>query len=189
MIQLAAKLDSEYRSLRKRFEDTVESPLRDAYAKVAAAQFAALGDTVYPDATFTLRLSFGQIKSFTDAGEKTPAFTTFSGIYKRAAERHGQDGFELPESWIKAKDKLHPETPFNFICTADIIGGNSGSPVVNTSGEVVGLIFDGNLGSLVSNYVYNDTTGRSVAVDSRGIIEALRTVYGAEGLAGEITGK
>jgi hypothetical protein len=189
MIQLAVKLDPESRSLRKRFEDTVESPLRDAYAKVAAARFSAFGESVYPDATFTLRLSFGRISGYTDAGEKVPAFTTFSGLYKRAAERKGQEGFELPESWIKAKDTLHPDTPFNFICTADIIGGNSGSPIVNVRGEVVGLIFDGNIDSLVGNFVYNDTTGRSVGVDSRGMIEAIRTVYGADGLADEMTGK
>ncbi len=189
MILLAKMLDPESRSLRKRYEDTVESPLRAAYAKVGAARFAALGDTVYPDATFTLRLSFGQVKGFTDAGETTPAFTMMKGVYQRAAERKGQEGFALPESWIKAKEKLHGETPFNFMCTADIIGGNSGSPVVNTRGEVVGLIFDGNLGSLVGNFVYNDATGRSVAVDSRGLIEAIRTVYGAEGLAAEMTGK
>ncbi len=188
MILLAATLDPEARALRKRFEDTVESPLRDAYAKVAAARFAALGDSVYPDATFTLRLAFGPIKSFTDGAEKIPAFTTLAGAYQRATERKGQEGFTLPESWIKAKDKLNLATPFNFICTADIIGGNSGSPVINTRGEVVGLIFDGNIG-LVGNYVYNDTTGRSVAVDSRGLIEAIRTVYGAGGLANEITGK
>ena len=189
MILLAKMLDPESRSLRKRFEDTVESPLRDAYAKVGAARFATLGDTVYPDATFTLRLSFGQVKGFTDAGETTPAFTKMAGVYQRAAERKGQEGFVLPESWIKQKEKLHGETPLNFMCTADIIGGNSGSPVVNTRGEVVGLIFDGNLGSLVGNFVYNDATGRSVAVDSRGLIEAIRAVYGAEGLASEMTGK
>jgi hypothetical protein len=189
MVQLAVTLDPEARTLRKRFEDSVESPLRDAYAKVAAARFAALGDSVYPDATFTLRLAFGPIKGFTDGAEKVPAFTTFAGAFQRAAERKGQEGFALPESWIKAKDKLHLDTPFNFICTADIIGGNSGSPVINASGEVVGLIFDGNIGSLVGNFVYNDTTGRSVAVDSRALIEAIRTVYGAEGLASEITGK
>jgi hypothetical protein len=188
MIQLAIALDPESRQLRKRFEDTVESPLRDAYAKVGAARFAALGDSVYPDATFTLRLSFGQIKSISDAGEKAPAFTTFAGLYQRAAERKGQEGFELPQKWLDAKSKLNMDTPFNFICTADIIGGNSGSPIVNTRGEVVGLIFDGNLGSLVGDFVFNDKTGRAVGVDSRGMIEAIRTIYGADGLADEMTG-
>ncbi len=189
MIQLALALDPESRELRKKFEDTVESPLREAYARIGAAKFAIEGDSVYPDATFTLRLAFGPIKSFTDAGEKVPAFTTFDGLYKRAAERKGQEGFEIPAKWESAKGKLDLKTPFNFICTADIIGGNSGSPIVNTKGEVVGLIFDGNIHSLVGNFVYNEETGRAVGVDSRGLIEAIRTVYGAEGLVKELMGK
>lgn len=189
MILLARALDPEARALRTQFEDTVESPLRDAYSKVAAAQFAALGDSVYPDATFTLRLAFGTVKGWTRAGEHIPAHTVLSGLYQRAAERKGQEGFELPHSWIAAKDKLNPATPFNFVCTADIIGGNSGSPVVNTSGEVVGLIFDGNLDSLVGDFVYDERANRAVAVDSRALIEAIRIVYGAEGLAAEITAK
>ncbi len=189
MVQLAASLDAESRSLRKRYEDTIEAPLRDAYAKVAAAQFAAFGDTVYPDATFTLRLAFGTVKGWTEAGQTIPSHTVFSGLYQRAAERKGQEGFVLPPTWIKAKDKLNPSTPFNFVCDADIIGGNSGSPIVNKQGELVGLIFDGNLGSLPGAFVFDDRTNRAVAVDSRALIEAIRTVYGANGMVNEITGK
>jgi hypothetical protein len=189
MIILARQLDPESRDLRKRYEDTIEAPLEDAYAKVAAARFAILGDTVYPDATFTLRLSYGQIKGWQDAGETVPAFTTFSGVFQRANERKGQEGFDVPASWLKAKDKLSPSTPFNFVCTADIIGGNSGSPVVNKNGELVGLIFDGNLASLAGDFVYDGRANRAVAVDSRALLEAIRTVYGAEGLVNEITGK
>jgi hypothetical protein len=189
LIALAKKLDPESRKLRTRFEDTIEAPLRDAYAKIAAAQFAAFGDTVYPDATFTLRLAFGTVKGWSEAGETIPSRTIFSGLYQRAAERKGQEGFDLPPSWIKAQAKLNPNTPFNFVCDADIIGGNSGSPVVNKNGEVVGLIFDGNLGSLPGAFVFDDRTNRSVAVDSRALIEALRTVYGADGLVSEITSK
>ncbi len=189
MIILALTLDPGSRALRKQFEDTVESPLRDAYASVAAARFAALGDSVYPDATFTLRLSFGQLKGFSSGGETVPAFTTLAGTYTRAEERKGQEGFELPATWIKAKDKLNLATPFNFVCTADIIGGNSGSPIINAKGEVVGLVFDGNVASLVGNFVYDITANRAVGVDSRGMIEAIRKVYGADGLADEITKK
>jgi hypothetical protein len=117
-----------------------------------------------------------------------PAFTSFAGLYQRAAERRGQEGFELPPSWIRAKDRLSPGTPFNFVCTADIIGGNSGSPVVNREGQLVGLIFDGNLPSLVGDFVYDVRANRAVAVDSRALVEAIRVVYGADGLAKEITG-
>ncbi|HVU64095.1 MAG TPA: S46 family peptidase [Phycisphaerales bacterium] len=191
MIQLARALDPESRALRKRYEDTVEAPLEDAYARVSAARFAIFGDSVYPDATFTLRITFGQIKGWIEAGEMegaVPAFTSFAGLYQRAAERRGQEGFELPPSWIRAKDRLSPGTPFNFVCTADIIGGNSGSPVVNREGQLVGLIFDGNLPSLVGDFVYDVRANRAVAVDSRALVEAIRVVYGADGLAKEITG-
>ncbi len=189
MVRLAIALDPESRELRKKFEDAVESPLREAYSKIGAAKFAIQGDSVYPDATFTLRLSFGPIKGFVDAGEKVPAFTTFAGLYERGAQRKGQEGFEIPQKWLDAKGKLDLKTPFNFVCTADIIGGNSGSPIVNARGEVVGLVFDGNIHSLVGNYVYNQESGRAVGVDSRGLIEAIRTVYGADALVRELTGK
>lgn len=189
MIQLALLLDKESRELRKKFEDTVESPLRDAYAKVGAARFSVLGDSVYPDATFTLRLSYGPIKGYTEAGQSVPAFTNFAGLYERYESRKGQEGFELPPSWLGAKGKLDMKVPFNFVCTADIIGGNSGSPIVNKQGEIVGLIFDGNIQSLVGNYVYDDQLGRAVAVDSRGMIEAFRSVYGAERLLSELMGR
>lgn len=188
MIQFVRKLDVEARRLRKRYEDEVESVERECYAKIAAAKFAIEGDDVYPDATFTLRMSFGPIRGYTDDDySSVPPFTTFAGMYDRFKLRRGAPPFDLPPRWLEAKDKLKLDTPFNFVCTADIIGGNSGSPVVNKGGEVVGLIFDGNIQSLVWDIVFTEVQGRAVAVDSRAIIESLRNVYGAGALADELT--
>jgi 8-oxo-dGTP pyrophosphatase MutT (NUDIX family) len=187
LIKLVAAIDPEARALRKKYEDEVESVERDSYAKIAAVRFAIEGDKAYPDATFTLRMSFGPVKGLTEDGKTTAPYTTFAGAFERAKERKGQEGFELPESWIKAKDKLPLETPFNFIFLGDIIGGNSGSPVVNRAGEVVGLIFDGNIHSLVGDLMYDPTLNRAVAVDSRGLMEALRSVYHADALVKELS--
>lgn len=186
MIDLARLLDAESRDLRTLYEDEVESVERDAYAKIAAAQFWAFGDKVYPDATFTLRLAYGTVKGSPQAPKP---FTDLAGLYQRAADREGQQDFDLPESWIAKKDALNLATPFNFTCTADIIGGNSGSPVVNAKGQIVGLIFDGNLDSLVGDVVYDDQNARAVAVDSRGLMEALTKIYDATSLVSELTAK
>lgn len=189
MLALVAALDPDARALRKRLEDEVESVERDAYSRIGAARFQARGDGVYPDATFTLRLAFGPIKGYAEEGRTVPAFTTLGGLFERATARRGEEGFQLPDSWMKARERLPADLPFNFVCTADIIGGNSGSPVVNSRGEVIGLIFDGNIHTLVGDVQYaNDGLGRAVAVDSRALVEALRTVYGANDLAAEITG-
>lgn len=184
LIILARDLDARTRELRKAFEDKVESVQRENYAKIAAARFAKFGNSVYPDATFTLRLSFGQVTGV--ARDSTPPFTTIGGTFTRAEERKGQEGFTLPPSWLKAKDKINPDIPFNLICTADIIGGNSGSPLVNARGEVVGLIFDGNIYSTVGDVFYDNQNARAVAVDSRGMVEALDKVYGATELLTEL---
>lgn len=189
LIRLAAALDSEARAFRKLHEDEVEGAERDAYAKIAAARFAALGERVYPDATFTLRMAFGPIKGYEEAGQTIPPFTTLGGAYQRMQERHSQPPFKLPQRWLDRKDKLDLNTPFNFVCTADIIGGNSGSPAINTKGEVIGLIFDGNLHSLIWDIAYTDEQGRAICVDSRAIIECLRKLYDAGALADEITRK
>ncbi len=186
MIKLAKDLDPEARALRKRYEDEIESAEREAYAKIAAAQFAINGEDAYPDATFTLRLAFGPVKGYKETGKDVPAFTDFAGMYQRATERKGQKGFELPKVWWDRKDKLDLKTPYNFVCTADIIGGNSGSPVVNTKGEVVGLIFDGNIQSLVLDIAYTEDQARAVSVDSRAMIEAMKKIYDAGPLAEEI---
>src|SRR5207244_3859645 len=128
-------------------------------------------------ATFTLRLAFGPIQGYKEAGKDVPAFTTLEGLYARSKEQENKGPFELPKRWEEKKASLDLKTPFNFVSTADIIGGNSGSPVVNKNGEVVGLIFDGNIQSLVLDFIYDDVEARAVSVDSRALIEALRKVY------------
>ncbi len=189
MLAFFKTFDAELRELRKRTEDTVDALERDGYAKIAQAKFAVEGDTVYPDATGTLRLTFGKIKGYEEDGKQVPAFTTIGGVYERAEQRKGEKEFTLPDSWIKHKNALDLKTPFNFVSTADIIGGNSGSPHVNAKGEVVGLIFDGNLYSLATDIAYDEKMGRALSVDSRAILEALRKIYDAGFLADELTGK
>ena len=189
VIVLARLLDPEARAVRKRYEDEVESVERTNYANIAAARFALQGEDGYPDATGTLRLAFGPVKGYQEGDRDIPPFTTFAGLYQRAAERHDQPPFKLPPRWRDRKDRLRFDTPFNLVCTADITGGNSGSPVVNKAGEVVGLIFDSNLQGLAWDIAYGDRQGRAVAVDSRAIIEALRKIYDADALADEITGR
>jgi hypothetical protein len=186
MIRLAADLDPEFRMWQKRYEDDVESVEKDAYAKIAAAHFAVNGEDAYPDATFTLRLAFGTVQGYAEDGRDVPPFTTFDGLYDRANARSGQPGFELPQRWIDRKGRLNLDTPFNFVCSADITGGNSGSPVINRDAELVGLVFDGNLHSLANGIAYSETQARAVAVDSRAIIEALRKVYKTRTLVDEI---
>ncbi|REK18231.1 MAG: S46 family peptidase [Planctomycetota bacterium] len=187
LIVLARTVDPTAREVRKKYEAGVEEPLRQAYAKIAQAKFAVEGTSTYPDATFTLRLAFGQVKGYEQQGEQIPPWTTMGGTYKHAEEHGSLPPFELPESWLKAKTKIDPATPFNFVSTADIIGGNSGSPVVNREGQIVGLIFDGNIQSLVLDFVYTDVEARAVSVHSASIVEALRKVYGANDLADELT--
>ncbi len=189
MVELAKALDPLARALRKRFETEVEEPKRQAYAAIAKARFAQDGENTYPDATFTLRLAFGQVKGFTEDGKAVPAFTKLGGLYERSKSQSNKGPFELPQKWLDKKAKLDLETPFNFVSTADIIGGNSGSPVVNAKGEVVGLIFDGNIQSLVLDFVFEQEQARAVSVDSRAIEHSLRRVYDADWLADELTGK
>ncbi len=189
MIQLAKLVDPPSRRIRQIVEQQVDEPQRQAYSKIANARFAIYGSDVYPDATFTLRLAFGEVKGYTEAGQKIPWDTTLGGTYEHATEHENKYPFELPAIWQERRARLNPATPFNFVSTADIIGGNSGSPVVNRQGELVGIIFDGNIESLVLDYIYKDQEARAVAVHSAGIIEALRKVYGADRLVGELTGK
>jgi hypothetical protein len=186
MIQLAVLVDPQARGLRKTYEDQVEEPLRQAYAKLAAARFAIYGTEVYPDATFTLRLAFGQVKGYTEQGKQIPPWTTFAGLYERTQEQGNVTPFALPQRWIDRKNQLNLKTPFNFVSTADIIGGNSGSPVVNRNNELVGIIFDGNIQSLVLDFIYTEQEARAVAVHSASILEALRKVYNADRIVKEI---
>jgi hypothetical protein len=189
MIEVARIVDQAARAIRKRMETEVEEPKRGAYSALAQARYAMDGDKVYPDATFSLRLAFGTVKGYKEDGKDVPAFTTMAGLYERSKEQHNKGPFELPKRWVERKDKIDLKTPFNFVCTADIIGGNSGSPVVNAKGEVIGLIFDGNIQSLVLDFIFDDTVGRAVSVDSRAIMESLRKVYDANDIADEILGK
>ncbi len=189
MIELTRLVDPAARTVRKRFENEVEEPKRQAHSALAKAKFAMDGDKVYPDATFTLRLAFGTVKGYKEDGKDVPPFTTMEGLYTRSAEQGNKGPFELPKRWIEKKDKLDLNTPFNFVCTADIIGGNSGSPVINRNAELVGIIFDGNIQSLVLDFIFDQETARAVSVDSRAIIEALRKVYDANDLVDELTGK
>jgi hypothetical protein len=188
LILLVRSLDDESRSLRKRYEEEVDAREKSAYAKIAAAKFAKYGEDLYPDATFTLRLSYGAVKGFRQDGKQVAPFTNVAGLYARGEERGNVYPFEVPKSWVDAKPKLNMNTPFDFVAACDIIGGNSGSPTINRAGEVVGLIFDGNIQSLVGNLIYDEESNRAVSVDSRVMIEALRVVYGMEELADEIVG-
>ena len=186
MIQLALLVDPPARRVRGVYEEKVQEPLRQAYAKIAGARFAAYGASAYPDATFTLRLAFGETKGYTERGKQVPWTTNIGGAYKHAADHGNREPYVLPKSWMDAKARLNPQTPFNFVSTADIIGGNSGSPVVNRAGEFVGIIFDGNIDSLVLDFIYTEERARAVAVHSAAITEALEKVYKASGLVAEL---
>jgi hypothetical protein len=186
MIVLARKLDPVRRELTKWLEDNVQSVEQRAGEQLGKARFAAFGKSTYPDATFTLRLSYGQVKGYPMNGTIAPPMTTMYGLYDRSASFGNTGAFELPQRYVEGRAKLDLSTPFNFVSSNDIIGGNSGSPVVNKNGEIVGLIFDGNIESLVGDFVYEGETNRAVAVHTAAITEALRKIYGAENLANEL---
>ena len=185
LIGLAQTLQNEYRSIRTENEELQERE-RQAYAKITKAKSMVEGTGGYPDATFTLRLAYGVVKGYQEDGKEIPPATNFKGAYEHAASHKGQKDFDLPKRWMDAKSKVNLDTQINFVCTADIIGGNSGSPVVNRAGELVGLIFDGNIQSLTSDYLYTDKQARAVSVSGVGILEALRSIYGATELANQI---
>ena len=184
-IELARKVDAEARALRKRYEDEVEAVEKKNAERIAKVRFAQSGTGAYPDATFTLRLSYGEVKGWDEKGAAVKPFTTIGGAF----ERHtGAQPFALPKSWLDSKARLNLEQPFNFVTTNDIIGGNSGSPVINRDAEVVGLVFDGNIHSLGGAFWYDEKMNRAVSVHSGAILETLRKVYGAEVLARELAG-
>jgi hypothetical protein len=185
MIDLARLIDGPAREARKIY-DAQDEIKKQAYSEIAKARFAIEGASSYPDATFTLRLSYGTVRGCEQDGKQIPAFTDFAGLYQRSAEHDNKPPFDLPRRWIDKKSNLNLATKFNFVSDSDIIGGNSGSPVVNKANEFVGIIFDGNIQSLVLDCIYTDKQARAVSVDSAAIIEALRKVYDAHPLADEL---
>ncbi|HEV2719393.1 MAG TPA: S46 family peptidase [Thermoanaerobaculia bacterium] len=190
MIEVARIVDARSREMRKDYESNVDEKLTQAYAKIANAVFKTSGGETYPDATFTLRLSFGTVKGYEENGKHIPWDTTIGGTFAHSAAHNNAPPFDLPKTWLSKKAELKDDkTPFNFVSTADIIGGNSGSPVVNRANEFVGIIFDGNLQSLPWDYQFDDRQGRALAVHSAGILDALRKVYHADDVVKELTGK
>jgi hypothetical protein len=189
MIVLARKLDPMRREMVKWMQDNVESVTQRAGEQLGRARFAVYGKSAYPDATFTLRLSYGQVKGYPMNGTIAPSKTTLFGLYDRAASFNYQGPFYLSPRFIEGRAKLDLATPLNFVTTNDIIGGNSGSPVINRNGEIVGLIFDGNIESLVGDYVYDIEANRAVAVHTAAMTEALRKLYDANELVSELLGQ
>lgn len=186
MIELAKNIDDEARKVRKRYEEEVVAVERGNYAKVARALFDQQGTKMYPDATFTLRLSYGAVKGYREEGQFVAPFTTLGGLYARSAKFNREFPYNLPPRWTAKRTAVNLRTPFNFVSTNDIIGGNSGSPTINKRGELVGLIFDGNIQSLVGNFDYDESVNRAISVDSRGMIEILRKIFGANEVANEL---
>jgi hypothetical protein len=187
MIVLARLVDARARELRKRYESEVTGVERANYAKIARALFETEGTKLYPDATFTLRLSYGKVAGYMENGQKIPAFTTLGGLYERSEKFKTQFPYNLPPRWTEKRAGIDLKTPFNFVSTNDIIGGNSGSPTINKDAELVGLIFDGNIQSLVGDFMYDESVNRAISVDSRGMLEILRKVFDAKELADELT--
>jgi hypothetical protein len=183
MIALARLVDPDARAIRKKYDDEVKAVIGKNQELIAKARFAVEGTTTYPDATFTLRLSYGAVKGWREGTREIQPFTTIGGAFARAT---GRDPFALPKSWLEAKPRLDLATPLDFCTDNDIIGGNSGSPVLNRRAELVGLIFDGNIHSLGGNYGFDEANNRAVAVDTTAIGEALTKVYGAHRLATEL---
>lgn len=188
MTVLARSIDPESRSLRREYESQVDEPLTQSLTQINRARFALYGSGLYPDATGTLRLAYGVVKGYEQDGEQIPAWTTIGGAFQHEQRHDAKPPFQLPESWHSAHDKLDLKTPFNFVSTADITGGNSGSPVVNRNGELVGIIFDSNRQGVAMNFAFSDTQARAVSVDSRAVIESLRNIYGADALLAELLG-
>ncbi|HYJ85649.1 MAG TPA: S46 family peptidase, partial [Pyrinomonadaceae bacterium] len=186
-IELAKNIDKEARAVRKRYDEEVVAVERANYAKVARALFEQQGTGLYPDATFTLRLSYGAVKGYRENGKWVPPFTTLGGLYERSKKFNQAFPYNLPPRWTSKRTAVNPRTPFNFVSTNDITGGNSGSPTINKNRELVGLIFDGNIQSLVGSFDFDESVNRSISVDSRGMLEVLRKVFGANEVADELS--
>jgi hypothetical protein len=188
MIVIARMVDAKAREARKRYESELTGVERTNYSKIARALFETEGTKLYPDATFTLRLSYGAVEAYTENGKKVTPYTTLGGLYARADSFKQEFPYNLPPRWLEKKSSIDLKTPFNFVTTNDIIGGNSGSPTVNKNGELVGLIFDGNIQSLVGDFMYDPSVNRAISVDSRGMLEVLKKVFGANEIVAELTG-
>jgi hypothetical protein len=186
MIRFVRRIDPEARAVRREYEEQVEGPTARAAEAIAKARFAVYGDSIYPDGTFSPRVSYVAVAGWTSGDKTVPPFTRFAGLYDRAT---GQAPFDLDPRWIAARPRLNPDTIFDFTTTNDIIGGNSGSPVLNARAEVIGAAFDGNLESLGGDYGYDGAVNRTVAVSAAAMTEALRKVYGADALVAELTAR
>ena len=183
MIEVARQVDIDARAIRKQFEDEVEAPIAAAEQRIAAARFKAYGTNVYPDATFTLRLNYGTVQGWVENGTPVEPFTYLGRAFERAT---GASPFKIPDSWMKVKDQLDMRTPFCISTTNDIVGGSSGSPLIDTDGRIVGLMFDGNIHSIAGHYWFNDANNRAIALHPAIIREALDKVYGAKSLLTEL---
>jgi hypothetical protein len=188
MIELVRALDPAARAVRKRYADEVEGPEESALGTLARAQLELSGSALAPDATFTLRVSFGRVAGYKEGERNVPPITVLAGLFARSRKADNQPPWEIPKRWFDRKAQLKPTTPFNLVTTNDIIGGNSGSPLVNARGELIGVIFDENIHGLAHAFGYRPDAGRAVSVHASGLIEALRKVYDAGALADELTG-
>jgi hypothetical protein len=183
MIELASSVDEPARAVRKRYEDDVEAPVRSASEKIARVRFKVYGTSIAPDATFTLRLNFGTVQGWKEEGQPIEPYTVLSRLFERAT---GQEPFKVPESWVAAKDELDPDTKFDLSTNNDIVGGNSGSPLIDTHGRLVGLMFDGNIHSIAGAYWFDPDLNRAVAVHPQIMLAGLRKVYKAKALLTEL---
>ena len=183
MIELARSVDADARAVRRQYDDEVEAPTAAAAERIAAARFNAYGTNVYPDATFTLRLNYGTVQGWVENGAPVEPFTYLGRAFERA---NGASPFKIPESWMKVKDRLDMRTPFCISTNNDIVGGNSGSPLIDADGKIVGLMFDGNIHSIAGHYWFNPANNRAIAVHPAIIREALDKVYGAASLLAEL---
>jgi hypothetical protein len=184
LIEMWRGLDAEARAVRKQYDDNVEGPLRHASERIARARFAILGTSVYPDATFSLRVNWGTVQGWKEHGQQVEPFTYLGRAFERAT---GAEPFRIPDSWMRVRDRLDMQTPFDLTTNNDIVGGNSGSPLINAKGEIVGLMFDGNIHSISGAYWFDTTKNRGVAVHPAIMREALSKVYGADALLSELT--
>ncbi len=183
MIALARLVDPDFRAIRKDYDDNTSATLERARTGIARARFKIYGTSIYPDATFTLRISYGTVRGYVQDGKEIAALTRIAGLFERAA---GAPPFKLPETWLAARGALNMEQPLNFVTDNDVVGGNSGSPVINKEGEIVGLIFDGNIQSLGGDFGFDPAVNRAVAVNVGALREALAKVYHADRLVAEL---